>query len=155
MNKKLVLMGAALLMTAATASAQKRVTGRVIDSNGEPVVGASIHVKGSRIKTTTDAQGNFSLKNVPSNAKQLSVTYLGMKPVTVSISSNVKVTLKDNEQSLGEAYVVAYGKATKASFTGAATKIKGEIVENKATTEVSVLLPMVNQASPNICLHQV
>ena len=46
MNKKLVLMGAALLMTAATASAQKRVTGRVLDTNGHPVVGASVQVKG-------------------------------------------------------------------------------------------------------------
>lgn len=47
MNKKLVLMGAALLMTAATASAQKRVTGRVLDTNGAPIAGATVHVKGS------------------------------------------------------------------------------------------------------------
>ena len=112
MNKKLVLMGAALLISAATASAQKRITGRVLDTNGNPVVGASVQVKGSKIKTATDAQGFFSLKDVPASAKQLNVSYLGMKPETVSISGNVKVTLKDNEQSLGEAYVVAYGKAT-------------------------------------------
>ena len=140
MNKKLVLMGAALLMTAATASAQKRVTGRVLDTNGNPVVGASVQVKGSKIKTSTDANGNFSLQNVPSSAKHLNVTYLGMTPETVSISGNVKVTLKDREQSLGEAYVVAYGKATKASFTGAAAKIKGEVLENKNTTEVTQAL---------------
>lgn len=140
MNKKLVLMGAALLMTAATASAQKRVTGRVLDTNGNPVVGASVQVKDSRIKTSTDANGNFTLQNVPSSAKHLNVTYLGMSPETVSISGNVKVTLKDREQSLGEAYVVAYGKATKASFTGAAAKIKGEVIENKSTTEVSQAL---------------
>lgn len=71
MNKKLVLMGAALLMTAATASAQKRVTGRVLDTNGAPIAGATVHVKGSQIKTKTDANGNFSLKNIPSNAKQI------------------------------------------------------------------------------------
>ncbi len=140
MNKKLVLMGAALLMTAATASAQKRVTGRVLDTNGQPVAGASVQVKGSRIKTSTDANGNFTLNGVPSSAKQLNVHYLGMSPATVSISANVKVTLKDNEQSLGEAYVVAYGKATKESFTGAATQIKGDVVQNKATTEVTSAL---------------
>ena len=140
MNKKLVLMGAALLMTAATASAQKRITGRVLDTNGEPVVGAQVQVKGSRIKTSTDANGNFTLNGVPSSAKQLNVHYLGMSPATVSISANVMVTLKDNEQNLGEAYVVAYGKATKASFTGAATQIKGDVVENKATTEVTSAL---------------
>ena len=140
MNKKLVLMGAALLMTAATASAQKRVTGRVLDTNGHPVVGASVQVKGSKIKTATDANGNFTLSSVPSSAKHLSVTCLGMNPETVSISGNVQVTLKDREQNLGEAYVVAYGKATKASFTGAAAKIKGEVIENKSTTEVTSAL---------------
>lgn len=75
MNKKLVLMGAALLMTAATASAQKRVTqGRVLDTNGAPIAGATVHVKGSQIKTKTDANGNFSLKNIPSNAKQINAS---------------------------------------------------------------------------------
>ena len=49
MNKKLVLMGAALLMTAATASAQKRVTGRVLDTNGAPIAGATVHVKGGSL----------------------------------------------------------------------------------------------------------
>lgn len=100
MNKKLVLMGAALLMTAATASAQKRVTGRVLDTNGHPVVGASVQVKGSKIKTATDANGNFTLSSVPSSAKHLNVTCLGMNPETVSISGNVQVTLKDREQNL-------------------------------------------------------
>lgn len=140
MNKKLVLMGAALLMTAATASAQKRVTGRVLDTNGAPIAGATVHVKGSQIKTKTDANGNFSLKNIPSNAKQITFSYFGMGTQTVSVSANMQVTLKDNEQTLGEAYVVAYGKATKASFTGAAAKIKGDVVENKATTEVTSAL---------------
>ena len=140
MNKKLVLMGAALLMTAATASAQKRVTGRVLDTNGAPIAGATVHVKGSQIKTKTDANGNFSLKNIPSNAKQITFSYFGMGTQTVSVSANMQVTLKDNEQTLGEAYVVAYGKATKASFTGAAAKIKGDVVENKATAEVTSAL---------------
>ena len=65
MNKKLVLMGAALLMTAATASAQKRVTGRVLDTDGQPVAGASVRVEGHKGVTVTDANGNFTLQNVP------------------------------------------------------------------------------------------
>lgn len=140
MNKKLMLMGAALLMTAATASAQKRVTGRVVDSAGQPVVGAQVHVKGSNVKTTTDANGHFSLSNVPAGSKHLNISYLGMTPQTVSISSNVSVTMKENETNLGEAYVVAYGKATKASFTGAAAKVKGDVIEGKSTTEVTQAL---------------
>ncbi len=140
MNKKLVLLGAALLMTAATASAQKKVTGRVLDATGHPVSGALVQVKGSKVKTATDANGNFTLSNVPAGSKQLSVSSFGMTTATVSISGNVQVTLKENEQQLGEAYVVAYGKATKASFTGAAAKVKGEKIEAKATTEVTEAL---------------
>lgn len=140
MNKKLVLLGAALLMTAAGASAQKRVTGRVVNESGEPVVGASVKVKGAKVATTTDGNGKFTLTNVPASAKHLDVTYLGMASTTVSIAGNVNVVMKDNEQTLGEAYVVAYGRATKASFTGAAAKVKGEKVEAKSTTEVTQAL---------------
>ena len=93
MNKKLVLMGAALLMTAATASAQKFVSGRVTDTHGEPVMGATIRVAGTKILTTTDANGNFKLKNVPASAKKITVSYIGMQPSTVSVAGNVQVIL--------------------------------------------------------------
>lgn len=140
MNKKLVLLGAGLLLTAATASAQKRVTGTVVDEAGNPVVGAQVKVQGAKIVTTTDANGKFTLSSVPANAKHLNVSYIGMNAATVSISGNVSVVLRENQQNLNEAYVVAYGRATKASFTGAATKIKGDIVEAKSTTEVTQAL---------------
>ena len=54
MNKKLVLLGATLLLTAAGASAQKRVTGRVVDAQGEPVIGATVRVEGHKVVVTTD-----------------------------------------------------------------------------------------------------
>lgn len=61
MNKKLVLLGATLLLTAAGASAQKRVTGRVVDAQGEPVVGATVRVEGHKVVVTTDDNGRFTL----------------------------------------------------------------------------------------------
>lgn len=140
MNKKLVLLGTALLLTAASVSAQKRVTGRVVDSEGQPVVGATVRVEGHKGVVTTDSEGRFVLPNVSSSAKHLRVTYIGKKDQTVSIASNVNVTMADNDTELGEAYVVAYGRATKASFTGAAAQIKGEKVENKNTTNVTQAL---------------
>lgn len=138
MNKRLMLIGAALLLTATTASAQKHVTGRVVDSEGQPVAGAAVKVEGHKGVTLTDANGKFSLNDVPASAKKLNVSSIGKVSQSVSIAGNVVVTLTDN--TLGEAYVVAYGKATKAAFTGAAVKVDGATIENKATTEVTSAL---------------
>lgn len=136
MNKKLVFLGAGLLMTAATASAQKLVSGRVTDTHGEPVMGATVRVPGTKVITTTDANGNFKLKGVPATAKKISVSYIGMQPTTVSVAGNVQVVLKDNE--LGEAVVVGYGTAQKVgTVVGSVKKVGGEKVENNPTANVA------------------
>ena len=136
MNKKLVLMGAALLMTAATASAQKFVSGRVTDTHGEPVMGATIRVAGTKILTTTDANGNFKLKNVPASAKKITVSYIGMQPSTVSVAGNVQVILRDNE--LGEAVVVGYGTAQKlGTVVGSVKKVGSQAVADKPSSDIS------------------
>lgn len=136
MNKKLVLLGAGLLMTAATASAQKLVSGRVTDTHGEPVMGATVRVPGTKVITTTDANGNFKLKGVPATAKKISVSYIGMQPTTVSVAGNVQVVLKDNE--LGEAVVIGYGTAQKVgTVVGAVKKIGSEQVADKPSSDIS------------------
>ena len=136
MNKKLVLLGVGLLMTAATASAQKLVSGRVTDTHGEPVMGATVRVPGTKVITTTDANGNFKLKGVPATAKKISVSYIGMQPTTVSVAGNVQVVLKDNE--LGEAVVIGYGTAQKVgTVVGSVKKVGGEKVENNPTANVA------------------
>lgn len=136
MNKKLVLIGAGLLLTAATASAQTHVTGKVTDSHGEPVMGATVRVAGTKIVTTTDAQGNFSLSNVPASAKKLNVSYIGMQAETVSVAGNVNVVLKDNE--LGEAVVVGYGSAQKmGTVVGALKKVGSETIANKPAANIA------------------
>ena len=138
MNKKLVLMGAGLLLTAATASAQKLVTGHVTDAQGQPVMGATVRVPGTKVITTTDANGNFKLSGVPASAKKLMVSYIGMNTATVSVAGNVQVVLKDNE--LGEAVVVGYGTVKKGAFTGAVTAVKGKELEKLQVSDVSKAL---------------
>ena len=59
MNKKLVLLGATMLLTAASASAQKRVTGRVLDTDGQPIIGATVRVAGHKGVAVTDGEGRF------------------------------------------------------------------------------------------------
>ncbi len=135
-KQKLVLLGAALLLGAATASAQTRVKGRVTDSHGEPVMGAAIRVAGTKIVTTTDENGNFTLSNVPASAKHLNITYIGMQAATASISGNVNVVLRDNE--LNEAVVVGYGTAKKlGTVVGSVKKVGGEVVEGKPVLNVA------------------
>lgn len=136
MQKKLVLLGAGLLLTAATASAQNVVTGRVTDSQGEPVMGATVRVPGTKVVTTTDAQGKFRLSGVPASAKKLMVSYIGMNTATVSVAGNVNVVLKDNE--LGEAVVIGYGTAKKVgTVVGSVKKVSGQVVENKPAVNVA------------------
>ena len=136
MNKKLVLLGASLLLTAATASAQKLVTGRVTDSHGEPVMGATVRVPGTKILTTTDASGNFKLSNVPASAKKLNVSFIGMQPTTVSVAGNVNVVLHDNE--LGEAVVIGYGSAKKlGTVVGSVKKVGSEQINGQPIVDAS------------------
>ena len=138
MNKKLVLLGATMLLSAGIASAQKLVTGRVLDANGEPVIGAAVRVVGGKGAVATDANGNFTLKNVPASAKHLKVTYIGKKEEQVSIASNLKVVLQDDEKVLEEAVVVGYGSARKVgTLVGSVTKINSEEIANKPSTNIA------------------
>ncbi|CDA86180.1 tonB-dependent receptor plug domain protein [Bacteroides sp. CAG:754] len=111
-----------------TAQTQK-VTGVVIsEEDGQPVVGASVLVKGTTQGTITDVDGNFNLSNVPSSAKTLQISYIGMQTQEVAIKPTLKVVLKSDAQQIDEVMVVAYGTAKKASFTGAASTVKGDKV---------------------------
>ncbi len=139
MNKKLLLLGTCLLMGAGTVSAQKRVTGRVVDASGHPVIHARVQVEGSKIVTVTDDNGNFTFPSLPASAKKLRVTYLGMKPQTVSVAGNVQVTLEDDNM-LEEAVVVGYGTVKKGDFTGSVSAVKGKDLEKLQVSNVSKAL---------------
>ena len=138
MKQKLVLLGAAVLLSVGLASAQKRVTGRVLDSQGEPVMGAAVRVEGGKGAVATDEKGNFILTNVPASAKHLKVTSIGKKAQTVSISSNVKVVLLDDETKLDEAVVIGYGSARKVgTVVGSVTKVNSEAINDKPSTNIA------------------
>lgn len=136
MNKKSVLLGAGLFLSAATALAQQVVTGKVVDSQGEPVMGATVRVHGTKITTTTDVDGNFKLNNVPASAKKIAVSFIGMQAQTVSVAGNVQVVLKDNE--LGEAVVVGYGSAKKVgTLVGSVKKVGSDVIAGKPSVNVA------------------
>ena len=126
MMKRFTLTVASLLMGMTAVMAQNtKVTGQVLDENGEPVIGASVVVKGTTIGTVTDFDGNFTL-DVPSNGKHLEISYVGMKKVEVGVSSHVKAVLESDSQALDEVVVTGYGSFKKSSFTGSASSITTE-----------------------------
>jgi TonB-linked SusC/RagA family outer membrane protein len=121
----------------ATAQVSK-VTGVVIsEEDGLPVVGASVLVKGTTVGTVTDMDGKFALNNVPSSAKTLVVSYIGMQTQEVGIKSTLKIVLKNDSEVLDEVMVVAFGTAKKSSFTGAATVVGTEELSKHVTTNVA------------------
>lgn len=104
-----------------------KVTGTVTsEEDGLPVVGASVLVKGTTVGTVTDIDGNFTINNVPSSAKTLVISFIGLQSQEVDIKPVVKIMLKSDSEQLDEVMVVAYGTAKKSSFTGSATSIKSE-----------------------------
>ena len=120
MEKRLMTLAASVLLSTGVALAQSNITGKVTSSeDGEPVVGASVKVVGSKtIGAVTDVNGNFSI-NAPADAK-LEITYIGMEPKTVKAGHNMSITLAPDEHSIDEVMVIAYGTQKKSAFTGSA-----------------------------------
>ena len=109
MKKKLTSVLLFLALSAGVVSAQtSKVTGKVIGEDGEPVIGASIIVKGTTVGTVTDFDGNFIL-DVPHDGKQLVISYIGMQSQEVGVSSKVNVRLMSDTQDLDEVVVTAMG----------------------------------------------
>ena len=90
-----------LAVTSTMAWAQGNVSGKVVDATGEPVIGASVVVKGTTTGAVTDIDGNFSIPNVPRNAN-LEISYIGFKTQSVSVSGKnaINVTLQEDRQML-------------------------------------------------------
>ena len=135
MGKRLWLFLAVCLMAVGMTFAQKTVTGKVIDGEtGEPVIGASVLVQGTTLGKSTDIEGNFTIQNVPNSAKNLRVTFVGMKEQIVAIKPKLRIYLQSMSTKIDETVVVAFGKTTKEAFTGSATTIKSEDIAQTQST---------------------
>jgi len=110
------------------------ITGTVTDERGNPLSFISVLQKGTNNGTTTDAQGKYSLQNVPPNAI-LIFSSVGRKSVEIPATSNVaNATLQPDAQALDEVIAVAYGTSRKGSFTGSASVINGNEIKDQPTT---------------------
>lgn len=112
-------------------NAQDRaITGTVSDSNGEPLIGVTIQVKGSTIGTVTDYDGNYTLFNVPENAT-LIVSYVGMQSQTVEVvgRSAINFVLLEDAEILEEVVVIGYGVQKKESIVGSIVQTSSEDIK--------------------------
>ena len=114
---------------------QVSVKGNVVDESNEPVIGASIQVKGTGEGTVTDYDGNFSL-TVPSNESTLIISYVGMKTQEVSPAPNLRIVLQSDTELLDELVVVGYGSQKKVNLTGAVAVVDGQAIASKNSTDV-------------------
>jgi TonB-linked SusC/RagA family outer membrane protein len=117
------------------------VSGKVVDTRNSPIEGATVLVKGSKSGVVTDAQGNFTLKDVADNAS-LSISAVGYlsKDVPVRKSGSLTVILVEQVSSLTDVVVVGYGTQSKKDLTGAVVQIKATQLENENPRSVGDML---------------
>ena len=134
MKRKFMLLLTCLFIGIGLVTAQvTKVTGTVIsEEDGLPVVGASILVKGTAVGTVTDMDGKFQLPNVPSSAKTLVISFIGMKSQELPIKQTMNVILKPDTETLEEVVVLGYGSGKKiGSIVGSVAKVNSEKLSAK------------------------
>ena len=118
-----------MLMFSASALAQNQtVSGTVLDELGEPVIGATVTVEGTKNATVTDLDGNYKIQ-APKGAK-VTITYIGYMPMTVAPGGTV--TLQEDKQTLEEVVVVGYGTQKKAHLTGSVASVEVDDIQDLA-----------------------
>lgn len=122
MKKKLMLILSCLFLSIGFITAQTtRITGVVVDDMGEPVIGASVVVKGTTVGVATDVDGKFSI-NVPEGKTTLVFALVGLKTSEQSIASNMRVVMSEDSRILDEVVVTAMGISREKKALGYATQ---------------------------------
>ena len=138
---KATLCLAALLMGFVSFAQNRLVSGKVVDSNGEPVAGASVVVVGqTSMGTATDMDGTWRL-SVPDRAN-ISISCIGYVSQTVSVAgrSVIDVTLEEDSEFLEETVVIGYGVQKKSDLTGAVASVRSDDLVNRSTTDAAAAL---------------
>ena len=123
-----------LAASAVTAQEQQPVQGKVVDSAGVPVAGASVIIKGTTRGTTTDSAGAFSIDVSPADV--LSVNFIGYKPVETLVGNRTQIdlTLAEDSQIVDEVVVVGFGTQKKVNLTGAVGLASAKDIEQRPVT---------------------
>lgn len=132
----------ALFACITLAMAQSRISGIVLSAEDqEPIIGASVLLKGTSVGSITDIDGRFQISNVPENAQTIVVSFVGMKTQEIPISDQeMKILLQNDSKQIDEVIVVAYGTQKKSSFTGSASTVGATTIEKRALSNATAAL---------------
>lgn len=124
----------------------KKVSGSIKDEKGEPIIGASVMVKGTGDGTTTDVNGNYFI-NVPEKNAVLEVSYIGYEKQTVKVNSEQQnVVMLESAKTLDEVVVVGYGTMAKKNVVGAIDKVSSKSIEDRPVSNVTQALQGVSSS---------
>lgn len=125
MKRSFLLLLLLVWMVGSNGQILRSIRGNVVSHSGIPLAGASVRVEGGIAGTATDVAGNFVLR-VPEEATHLLVSYVGMQTCRTAIAPVLQIILQEADNPLDELLVVAYGRARRKEFTGAAAVVDGE-----------------------------
>lgn len=122
------------------ALAQSLIKGTVKDVSGDPIIGASVKVQGSKSGVITDFDGNFSVQ--ADNNATLVISYIGYTTETVKVAgkNNLSITLREDAQTLNDIVVIGYGVQKKSDLTGSVASVKAEDLKHRSTTDAAAAL---------------
>lgn len=118
----------------------KKISGTVVDENGEPVIGANVSIKGTTNGTITDLDGHFTLDAAPGQTMQISYIGYTQREQVITSRSSYQISMTEDTRALDEVVVIGYGVVRKADLTGAVGSLKGESIAERKTTQLSQAL---------------
>ena len=116
------------------------ISGVVVDANGDPIIGASVLVKGTSKGVVSDLDGRFTLKDV--KEATLVISYVGYltQEVKAQAGKNIHITLKDDNKILNEVVVVGYGTQRKEELTSSVASVKADQFIQGANTDAASMI---------------
>ena len=136
MKKFLLVLSVCFIAFGQVLAQSQTISGTVLNAaDDEPVIGASVQVKGTSKGTITDVDGKFTLEVDPNSV--LVVSFIGMATQEVAAKDGVVINLSEDSKQLEEVMVVAFGTSTKKSFTGAASVVKADEITKRQTSNVT------------------
>lgn len=130
-----------LMLISLSAVAQISVSGRIIDQQGEPLIGVNILIKGTTAGTLTNIDGEFTLE-APTASSELQISYLGYQTQNIKVGNGQLgvITLEEMAQNIDEVVVVGYGVQKKSHLTGAVSKYSDDNLGNQAISRLDQAL---------------
>lgn len=137
MEKRLSVILACLFLCVGMVLAQNKISGTVVSAeDGEPVIGASVMIQGTKVGTVTDIDGKFTLSANRANP-MLEISYIGMVTQKFKGSSNMKITLQTDSKTIDEVVVTGMVKVDKRLFSGSTSKIDASSAKIDGVADIS------------------